>query len=60
MDSFCKHIFPLINIYKTVRSGADLVGVCIIISINIIISIDQSNQHIYYSKIYFMFKGLER
>ena len=58
MDSFCKYIFPLINMYKTVRSGADLVGVCIIISINQ--SINQSNQHIYYSKIYFMFKGLER
>ena len=28
MDSFCKHIFPLINMYKTIRSGADLVEVC--------------------------------
>ena len=28
MDSFCKHIFPLINMYKTVCPGADLVGVC--------------------------------
>ena len=25
MDSFCKHIFPLINMYKTTRPGADLV-----------------------------------
>ena len=28
MDSFCKHIFPLINMSKTIRPGADLVGVC--------------------------------
>ena len=28
MDSFCKHIFPLINMYKTIRPEADLVGVC--------------------------------
>ena len=28
MDSFCKHIFPLINMYKTIGPGADLVGVC--------------------------------
>ena len=26
MDSFCKHIFPSINMYKTTRPGADLVG----------------------------------
>ena len=68
MDSFCKHIFPLINMYKTIRSGADLVEVCRnappppppLPSWDIIISINQSNQHVYYSKIYFMFKGLER
>ena len=28
MDSFCKHIFPLINMSKTIRPGADLVRVC--------------------------------
>ena len=28
MDSFCKHILPLINMSKTIRPGADLVGVC--------------------------------
>ena len=28
MDSFCKHIFPLINMYKTIGPVADLVGVC--------------------------------
>ena len=27
MDSFCKHIFPLVNMYKTIHPGADLVGV---------------------------------
>ena len=27
MDSFCKHIFPSINMYKTTRPGADLVGI---------------------------------
>ena len=28
IDSFCKHIFPLINMYKTISPGADVVGVC--------------------------------
>ena len=28
MHSFCKHIFPLINMSKTIRPEADLVGVC--------------------------------
>ena len=27
MDSFCKHIFPLVNMYKTIHPRADLVGV---------------------------------
>ena len=27
MDSFYKHIFPLINMYKTIHPRADLVGV---------------------------------
>ena len=26
MISFCKHIFPIINMYKTIRPGADVVG----------------------------------
>ena len=26
MDSFCKHIFPLINMYQTTRPGTDLKG----------------------------------
>ena len=28
MNSFYKHTFPLINMYKTIGPGADLVGVC--------------------------------
>ena len=28
VNSFCKHIFQLISMYKTIGPGTDLVGVC--------------------------------